>query len=93
MSAKEAILKTLNMNTTKVALAMYEDSHHNSYQNPCSENEGQGKVTLNTAVGSWEDSIDASQKKSISERVPHLLLTLTFDRRKIPTTNFKSLLR
>lgn len=46
MSAKEVILKTLNMNTTKMALAKYEDSHCNSYQNPCSENEGQREVTL-----------------------------------------------
>lgn len=45
MSATEVILKTLNTNTTKVALATYEFSR-NSHQNPRSESEGQRKVTL-----------------------------------------------
>lgn len=45
MSATEVILKTLNTNTTKVALAMYEVSC-NSHQNPRSESEEQRKVTL-----------------------------------------------
>lgn len=81
------------MNTTKVALARYEDSHCNSYQNPCTENEGQGKVTLRlTELLGFGKTAQTPHTKSASEHTPHLLLILTLDRKKIPTISFKSLL-